>query len=70
VADLKALPVVPEQFVVAQAQLQRYREVLEETYAGVLRLRTYAVVAVGLERLVWEDVLVPSRGRPQNDGWF
>jgi hypothetical protein len=56
VAELKALPVVQEQFGAARAQLQRYRAVLEEEYAGVLRLRTYAVVAVGLERLVWEEV--------------
>ncbi len=58
VEELKALPVVQEQFVAARTQLQRYREVLEEEYPGVLRLRTYAVVAVGLERLVWEEVLV------------
>jgi hypothetical protein len=56
VEELKALPVVQEQFSAARAQLQRYREVLEEEYPGVLRLRTYAVVAVGLERLVWEEV--------------
>ncbi len=56
VEELKALPVVEEQFVAARAQLQRYREILEEEYPGVLRLRTYAVVAVGLERLVWEEV--------------
>jgi hypothetical protein len=54
--ELKTLPVVQEQFQAARAQLQRYREVLEEEYLGVLRLRTYAVVAVGLERLVWEEV--------------
>ena len=57
-AELKALPVVQEQFQAARAQLQRYRAILAEEYPGVLRLRTYAVVAVGLERLVWEEVLV------------
>jgi hypothetical protein len=58
VEELKALPMVQEQFVAARTQLQRYREILEKEYPGVLRLRTYAVVAVGLERLVWEEVLV------------
>jgi hypothetical protein len=50
--------VVQEQFLAARTQLHQYREILEEEYPGVLRLRTYAVVAVGLERLVWEEVLV------------
>jgi hypothetical protein len=58
-AELKALPVVQEQFLAARAQLQRYRAILEEEYPEVLRLRTYAVVAVGLERVVWEEVLAP-----------
>lgn len=59
VEELKALPVVQEQFQVARAQLQRYRDILEQEYPGVLRLRTYAVVAVGLGRLVWEEIMVP-----------
>ncbi len=63
--ELKVLPAVKDQFVAARAQLQRYREILEQEYPGVLRLRTYAVVAVGLERLVWEEVLPPGNsGKP------
>ncbi len=36
----------------AEAQLRRYREVLEQRYGETLRLRAYAVVALGFERLV------------------
>ena len=38
----------------AQAQLQNYRQTLEQKYGDALKLRTYAVVAVGVERLLWE----------------
>jgi hypothetical protein len=30
---------------------------LQNAYSNQLRLRVYAVVAVGLERLVWEEVV-------------
>lgn len=57
VAELQALPLVQTQLTAAREQLSRYRAILEEDYLGMLRLRTYAVVAVGLERLVWVEVL-------------
>lgn len=40
----------------AQTQLQRYRPILAKKYGDRLRLRTYAVVAIGFERLVWLEV--------------
>jgi hypothetical protein len=40
----------------AREQLQRYRQTLVETYGGTLRLKVFAVVAVGWERVVWEEV--------------
>jgi hypothetical protein len=40
----------------AREQLQRYRQTLVETYGEKLRLKVFAVVAVGWERLVWEEV--------------
>ncbi|HFD40373.1 MAG TPA: AAA family ATPase [Anaerolineae bacterium] len=50
---IHALPVVQQKFQEAAAQLWRYRRRLESRYGGD-RLRTYAVVALGFERLVWE----------------
>ena len=38
----------------AGIQLARYRQALETRYGGQLRLRTHAVVSLGLERLVWK----------------
>jgi hypothetical protein len=55
-AALTQLPPVQAQLANAQTQLQTYRQVLQAKYRNVLHLRCYSVVAVGLERLVWEEV--------------
>jgi hypothetical protein len=55
-AALKALPAVQTAVTQATTQLHSYRSVLQQTYGDPLRLRAYAVVAVGFERLVWEEV--------------
>jgi hypothetical protein len=54
--DLKKLPTVKQLLSLAVTQLQDYRQRLQRAYQGQLRLRVYAVVAVGFERLVWEEV--------------
>lgn len=54
--QLVALPAVQARLAEARSQLQRYREALEAAYGETLRLRTYAVVGLGFERLVWEEV--------------
>lgn len=54
-AELKTLPQVTAQLTAAQAQLTKYRAVLQAKYGDQLRLRTYAVVAFGFDRLVWEE---------------
>jgi hypothetical protein len=50
---LRTLPVVAEKLEEAKAQLSIYRETLEREAFGTLKLRTHAVVGIGLERLVW-----------------
>jgi len=55
-AALKQLAPVQQQLAAAQTQLTTYRQTLQAKYGGGLRLRCYSVVAVGLERLVWEEV--------------
>ena len=52
-AELRALPAVQEQLQVAEQQLTTYRTELERREGATLKLRTHAVVAIGLERLVW-----------------
>lgn len=54
-AELMALPVVATQLDQAAEQARRYGAALQERY-GVPDLRTFAVVALGLERLVWRTV--------------
>lgn len=54
--NLKQLPAIKQALSEATSQLQDYRQRLEHVYQGQLRLRIYAVVAVGFERLVWEEV--------------
>ncbi|MCE7985797.1 MAG: AAA family ATPase [Caldilinea sp. CFX5] len=55
-AELAALPKVKEQLAAAEKQLQDYRRKLQAKYGADLRLRTYAVTAIGFERLVWREV--------------
>jgi hypothetical protein len=50
---LRQLPPVAEQLAAAETQLARYRLTLERVYGEKLKLRTHAVVCIGLERLVW-----------------
>jgi len=55
--ELKALEVVQEQFQSAENQLHIYRQRLDAKYGDILKLRTYAVVAIGFDRLLWKEVL-------------
>jgi hypothetical protein len=55
-ADLAALPAVQGKLAEARAQLPAYRRELEERYQTELRLRAYAVVALGFERVIWEEI--------------
>ncbi len=52
---LEELPAVRRRLDDAQAQLRRYREAFENRYDG-LRLRLYAVVSLGFERLVAREL--------------
>jgi hypothetical protein len=60
-AELAALPLVKQKLAEARAQLPAYRSEVEQRYRSMfnlqLRLRTYAVVAVGFDRLVWEEIV-------------
>ncbi|OQX03666.1 MAG: AAA family ATPase [Thiothrix lacustris] len=55
-AELQQLPLVVTALQDATQQLQQYRAVLAEKYREPHRLRCLAVVALGFERLVWEEV--------------
>jgi hypothetical protein len=54
--QLAALPLVEQKLAEARAQLPAYRRELGERYKTELRLRAYGVVALGFERLVWEEI--------------
>ncbi len=53
--DAARLPQVQRGLSAAGEQLARYREALTAQYGAVLRLRTYAVIGLGFERLVWAE---------------
>lgn len=55
-AGLKQLPPVQAELAQAKTQLRHYADKLHVKYGDSLRLRTFAVVALGFERLVWEEV--------------
>ncbi len=54
--DLLALRPIQQKLAEARAQATDYRRELAARYQTELRLRTYAVVALGFERLVWEEI--------------
>lgn len=55
-AELAALPEVQAQLAQARTQLQGYRRDLAVAYQGNLRLQTYAIVALGFDRLLCEAI--------------
>ena len=57
--QIKALPGVQASLKEAQKQVQGYGQVLLKKYGPALRLRKYVVVALGFERLVWQEVKEP-----------
>ena len=54
--ELRQLAPVQEAFAEARQQVRRYRESLTSRYGDGISRRGYAVVAVGLERLLGEEV--------------
>jgi hypothetical protein len=54
--QLAALPSVRQKLAEARAQAPDYLRELRGRYPMELRLRVYAVVALGFERLVWEEI--------------
>lgn len=51
--ELRARPEVARLLSEANAQLAGYRKTLEGIYGDKLKLRTHAVVCIGLLRFVW-----------------
>ncbi|RME45235.1 MAG: AAA family ATPase, partial [Deltaproteobacteria bacterium] len=54
--EVRALPAVEEAFSAARKQLSRYAQGLGNKYGQILRLRTFAVVSLGFERIVGGEV--------------
>lgn len=55
-AEFLENPLILDKLGEAGKQLQKYRADLAAQYGDRLRLRTFAVVALGFERLVWQEV--------------
>ncbi|MEM7539303.1 MAG: AAA family ATPase [Chloroflexota bacterium] len=54
--ELLAISIVKTELEGAKEQLRDYRRYLHATYGDELNLKTFAVVGVGLERIVWDEV--------------
>ncbi|MBV7331040.1 AAA family ATPase [Chloroflexi bacterium TSY] len=55
--ELKKLKSVEKMFAQARQQGQEYSRILTEKYGEKLKLHTFAVVAIGFDKLLWEEVL-------------
>ncbi len=62
--ELRELPPVATAFQEGRDQAVRYRDALGRRYGEALQLRSYVVVAVGLERLLGEETTSPRRETP------
>ncbi len=56
VAALLAYDAVKTEFAAARTQAEVYRTGLRAKYGDRLKLRTFAIVAIGFERLLWEEI--------------
>jgi hypothetical protein len=54
--DLAGLPAVREALRSASDALAAYRHTLQARYGASLKLRTYAIVSLAFERIVWEEI--------------
>ena len=56
--ELVTLPLVQERLQSALTQVQRYYHTLAAKYGEPQRLRAYAVIAIGFDRLLWQAAVV------------
>ena len=56
-AELATFDVIKTQFAAARNAVQAYRQTLQAKYGGILKLRAYAVVSLGFERVLWQEVM-------------
>ncbi|RME53453.1 MAG: hypothetical protein D6795_05370 [Deltaproteobacteria bacterium] len=65
---VRALPAVEAAFSAVRKQLSRYAQGLRNKYGETLRLRTFAVVSLGFERIVGGEVRSEGRGGRREEG--
>jgi hypothetical protein len=53
---LRGLPQVQQAFSDAEKQLHRYIPSIKKRYGEYIKLATFAVIAVGSDRLLWQEV--------------
>lgn len=55
--DLKVRPPIRRKLTESEIKLEGYHQILLSEYGSRLRLRTYSVVSIGFERLIWEELI-------------
>ncbi|MFZ4660368.1 MAG: AAA family ATPase [Caldilineaceae bacterium] len=55
--ELTVLDPIKTAFLDARTALQAYRQTLHTRYGAILKLRVYAVVSLGFERIFWQEVV-------------
>lgn len=64
--ELAARSPVAQRLAQSRRKLGAYRDTLQAVYGSALRLRTYSVVSIGFERLVWQELPLDDAGA---DAW-
>jgi len=55
--ELKTLAPVQKKLAESETKLRDYRRILLSEYGDLLQLRTYSVVTIGFERVIWEELI-------------
>jgi hypothetical protein len=59
--ELRLLPSIQQKSAESETKLECYRNILLSEYGSRLRLRTYSVVSIGFERLIWEEPIFNAK---------
>ncbi|MFN0121459.1 MAG: AAA family ATPase [Blastocatellia bacterium] len=59
--DLRAMPLAQQKLAEARAQTADYARELRQRYFPELSLRVYAIVALGFDRLIYEEIVMRDR---------
>ena len=60
--SLRELPAAQTKLHDAQKQLRAYHQTLQKIYSDKLKLRSFVIISIGFERLMWKEIIPEASG--------